>query len=212
MTWIERVPGVLEGQPWQEESQLEMLVRMSNMPLATMKTHRLATWQHHGKEGWWSTVEEYARGEYRHPFLTFLGIVGCGKTHLALSLGWEWIERGKTVFYYQVAEFLDAMRDSVARMRSGLYARDKIYEETMAFAKNSSLFILDDLGAERETEWANERLDEIVNYRYINRKPLVVTTNLRLDDLPPRIADRLWEGKVIQLLSLEGESFRRKKK
>lgn len=212
MRWIERAPGVIEGQPGEEENQLEMLVRLSNMPLATMKTHRLATWQHmKGNEGWWRYVENYSRGECAHPFVTFVGVVGTGKTHLALAIGWEWIESGKTVFYHQVADFLGAMRDSFRRMGGSDYVRDKVYDETMAFAKNCSLLILDDMGAERSTEWAEEQLDRVVAYRYSNRKPLLVTTNLRLDDLSLRIADRLSEGKVIQLLTLNGQSFRRRK-
>lgn len=203
MTWKQRMPGVFEGIPGeQKDEELEFLAEMSNMPPSTFETHRLSTWQHHDashRESW-PTICEWATGAINHPFLTFLGDPGVGKTHLSLALGWEWLERGKTVLYYHVAGFLNALRDGYR------HSGQSDYEHSIAFAKNCSLLILDDLGAERETDWANEQLDFIIDHRYENRKSLIVTTNLTLDDLPPRIADRLREG---TLILLKGESFRK---
>lgn len=185
-----------------------LLLNLSNIPTATEKTHRFFTWKHSNKTPSWRTIQDYANGYMEHPFITFLGQVGTGKTHLALAIGWEWLEQGRTVLYYQAASFLDSMRDALRRGQSNLYTRDKVYEEIVAFARNASLFILDDLGAERATEWAMEQLDEIIDFRYINRKPLIVTSNLTLDDLPARIADRLREG---VLILLKGKSYRGKR-
>jgi len=198
------MPGVFQGIPGekQEKSEAELLVRLSNIPVATMKTHRFTTWHHRGDEAWWKSIEEYGKGNYKHPFVTLLGTVGTGKTHLALSLGWDWLERGKTVLYYHAADFLNALRDGFR------HTSETDYSHTITFAKNCSLFILDDLGAERETEFATEQLDLVVDYRYEHLRPLIVTTNQALDLLPPRVADRLQEGALIHL---KGESYRKKK-
>lgn len=206
MTWRQIIPGVLEGIPGeqQEETALELHVRMSKIPLLTMNTHRLETWEHRGNESWWPKIKQYVEGSYDHPFLTFLGTVGTGKTHMALAIGWEWLERGLTVLYYQVEGLLDALRHGYRTLE-----RDPDgYERTLAFTKNANLLILDDFGVQQETEWAASKLDQIIDHRYINQKPLIVTSNLALEQLPARIMDRLREGVLIHL---KGESFRKKK-
>lgn len=207
MTWRQIIPGVFEGIPGeeQEETELETYIRMSNIPLHTMKTHRLETWQHRGKESWWPKIKQYTEGSYDHPFLTFLGTVGTGKTHISLSIAWEWLERGKTVLYYQVESLLDALRRGYRSWERG---DPDGYQSILAFTQNTALLILDDLGAQQETEWSASKLDQIIDYRYINKRPLIVTANLALDILPSRIVDRLREG---MLIHLKGESFRKQK-
>ena len=76
-------------------------------------------------------------------------------------------------------------------------------EERTAFLDSLGdydLLIIDDLGAERSTEYAMEQMFSIVDSRYRSGKPLIVTTNLKLDELkhPPdlahaRIYDRILE-------------------
>lgn len=201
MSWKQIIPGVLEGIPGPEgnREQLDSLLRLSNIPPSTLQTHRLSTWVHGDSEPWWPKVQNYAEFKYDHPFLTFLGLPGTGKTHLALSLGLEWLQSGRSVLYHHVTGFLNALR--VSYSHSG--ASD--YEHFLSFTQNCSLLILDDFGVHRETDWANEQLDFIVDSRYEFSKPLIITSNFTLNDLPPRIADRLREGTLIQL---KGFSFR----
>ena len=54
-----------------------------------------------------------------------------------------------------------------------------------------SLLVLDDFGTQNATGWAQEKLFQIVNYRYINKLSTVVTTNLALDEIEARIRSRL---------------------
>ncbi len=208
MTWKQIMPGVYEGIPGeeQEETQLALCVRLSNIPICTMKTHRLETWQHKGSEPWWPEIKQYADGSYNHPQLTFLAVVGAGKTHLAFAIGWAWLERGRRVLYYQVEGLLDALRRGYSSWEKG---DPEGYHSILQFAENTDLLILDDLGAQHGTGWATSKLDQIVDYRYIHKKPLIATTNLALDRLPPRIARRLSEG---TLVPLAGKSFRKKQK
>lgn len=208
MTWTQIIPGVYEGIPGeqQEETELGLYVRLSNIPTKTLKTHRLETWQHKSSESWWPKIKQYADGSYNHPFLTFLGTVGTGKTHMAFAIGWAWLENGRTVLYYQVENLLDVLRRGYSSWQKG---DPDGYNGILQFTQNVGLLILDDFGAQHETKWADSKLDQIVDYRYEYKKPLIATTNLALGRLPARIADRLSEGVLVQLT---GESFRKKQK
>ena len=53
------------------------------------------------------------------------------------------------------------------------------------------LLILDDLGAEKDTEWVREQLYRVVNHRYFEKLPMVITTNEGVTGLDPRIASRI---------------------
>jgi DNA replication protein DnaC len=207
MAWRQVKPGIFEGVPGLEgDEELDRRIRMSNIPVGTIGSHRFETWQHRGKDPWWAEVQSYAQCNYTHPFLTLLGPVGTGKTHTALAVGWSWIGCGKGVLYYQVEDLLDALRSGYSTWQRG---DPEGYSMILHFAQNVGLLILDDLGAQDEKVWATTKLDQIINSRYINGKPLLVTTNMGLDKLPERIADRLSEG---MLVHLTGESYRKKKR
>ncbi len=206
--WRERVPGVYEGTPITAEQReaSEVLVRISNLPLATRATHRFSRWERNAE-----TEAAYAEArafleQPTHHFLSFLGDVGRGKTHLALAIAWDWLEDTMTtVLYYQTESLLDELRKRYSSWGRG--AEVDPYE-LIGYAKNCGLFVLDDLGAHKPTAWAEAKLDEIIDHRYINRLPTVITSNLALDMLPERIADRMAEG-IIAVL--EGTSHRRQK-
>lgn len=208
MTWNELMPGVFEGLPDDQEANkdLDQRIRMSNIPVETIKTHQLKKWKHKGEEAWWTEIQHYAEVKYDHPFVTLLGRVGTGKTHIAIALGWDWIAYGKTVLYYQAEDLLDALRSGYSTWQKG---DPEGYSMILQFAQNVGLLIIDDLGAQDEKIWAVSKLDQIINSRYMHRKPLIVTTNMLLEKLPERIADRLSEGLLIQLT---GESYRKKKR
>ena len=57
----------------------------------------------------------------------------------------------------------------------------------MAMLKNASLLILDDLGAENNTEWSKEKIYEIIDSRYRQSKPMIITTNLTKDQLRDKL-------------------------
>jgi DNA replication protein DnaC len=71
------------------------------------------------------------------------------------------------------------------------------------------LLILDDLGAESPTPWANEKLYQLFNHRYTHRLPTVITTNVELDRLDPRIRSRLVDRDLTRIVSMNLPDFRR---
>jgi DNA replication protein DnaC len=123
-------------------------------------------------------------------WLVLQGERGVGKTHLAYAIGNAALARGLSVFCHTVPELLDTLRSS--------YAREGEYEALMADLKGVRILVLDDLGAQKETDWSAEKLFEIVNARYRQMLPLVVTTNYAIDQagcpIDERILSRLRDG------------------
>jgi len=176
----------------------------SNMPPNTYSTHRLYNFaQRDGVKAAYRAALDFVSGKAGHHFLTFVGETGRGKTHLALGIGWHWLENDMgLVKYYQVESLLDELRRGFH-----LDTEEKLYrfDEQMKRIKSVPLLILDDLGVEQSTPWARAKLDEIIDHRYICNMKTVVTTNLEPSRLEPRIASRLKEGIVVVL---KGKDYR----
>lgn len=140
--------------------------------------------------------------EREHFFLTLAAEVGRGKTHLAIATLIEWIKRGNFGVFYESSVLLDEIR----RAYDG--AEGLNYHAVMRSLKTVPLLVIDDLGTEKSTEWAREKMDELINDRYLNERLVIFTTNLKPDQLGPRIASRMQEGVVI---TLSGEDYRKLK-
>ena len=119
----------------------------------------------------------------------FVGAVGTGKTTLAMLVSKAAIEAGRTVAIYSLPRLLGLLRESMSS-EAGL-------QRLVDDLSGVDLLHLDDLGAERATEWVLEQLYAIVNARYEEQRSLVITTNLDPDalaeQLGPRIVSRIWE-------------------
>lgn len=137
------------------------------------------------------------------PFLMLTGDTGRGKTHLAVGVMWAAWERHRTRSrFWPVVDLL-------ARYRS-TFDRDRATESTEDIDRELErlpLLVLDDLGAQKDTEWAEERLFQLVDRRYRDRKPTVVTTNLGEIQLPPRLKSRLCDRGVSTVVQLDGSLY-----
>jgi DNA replication protein DnaC len=137
---------------------------------------------------------EMAMGDTKCTFLTLMGPSDRGKTHLLVAVCRRWLARKKIARYAFVPILLDELRSG---FREG---GDGSYEERWQRFLNVSLLALDDLGTENPTPWVQERLDTLIDYRLVNGLFTVITTNLLLEELPPRIASRLdRDGKIINI-------------
>jgi DNA replication protein DnaC len=117
--------------------------------------------------------------------LLLIGTVGSGKTHIAVAILREVIERGFTGRYWNIVDLLDELRASYDP--SSPAAAWEIMEEI----EGADLLVLDDLGAEAPTGWVHDRLYQIINRRYEDNRPTIVTTNLELRDLADQIGSRI---------------------
>jgi DNA replication protein DnaC len=104
--------------------------------------------------------------------LWFDGPVGTGKTSLAILVAKAARDAGRSYAVYPVPRLLAEIKRTFDRDASDTY---------MSFFRRLctvDLLVLDDLGAEKQTEWVLEQLYSIVNERWQDRRSIVVTTNL----------------------------------
>lgn len=140
--------------------------------------------------------------------LVLMGPVGTGKSFAAIAAAQLWLRerfqdlrtKREPLMVMQVVELLDMLRPN-----SG--AATDLAQRCM----DTPLLMLDDLGAERATEWAAERLFSIVNRRWLDQRCTIVTTNVPAGDLPDAVGDRVLSrlagGAVV--LRLAGHDRRR---
>ncbi len=131
-----------------------------------------------------------------HTLLTLHGNPGTGKTRLAIGACLEFIDNGRSAVYWQVERLLDALRWGYKDNRPPDVPG---YDEIMTRIENCALLVLDDLGAESGTDWAQSKLDQIIDTRYISQAHTIITTNCLMRQLSPRIASRLMEGEVLTI-------------
>jgi len=139
-------------------------------------------------------------------WLTLLGKVDQGKTHLAIAICRHWLESGKPARYAYVPLLLDELREGYGR------EGDFSYQSKLHFFLNVPLLVLDDLGVEKPTDFAREKLNTIIDYRYNQGLALVVTMNIPIDKIPGdethRIASRLQRFRAGKVVALEGQEYR----
>lgn len=87
---------------------------------------------------------------------------------------------------------------------------DRTFSARMQVAQSAALLAIDDLGAERPTEWVLERLFAVINSRYEWQLPTFVTTNYGLEQLADRIGPRVVERLVEtgQVIDVAGPNLR----
>lgn len=146
------------------------------------------------------TVEDYCRDwPTSTPFMLLMGNRGRGKTHLACGALRRMYElhsykknppRGR---FWPFIELLDRYKATFDEDRA-----TESVEAIDAEMRRTPVLVLDDVGANKVSEFAEERLFRLVDERYRDRRPLIVTTNLTLTELPSRMASRLADGLVLQ--------------
>ena len=132
--------------------------------------------------------------------LTLVGGVGCGKTHLAVAIGYYRLQGGYSVKYYRTIDLIDEISDQIRQGES--------ISEFVDQLNRYELLILDDLGAEYGTDWAITRLEQIIDRRYLDGLDMVITTNALKGDLPARIVDRITDKKKARVVVIKASSYR----
>jgi DNA replication protein DnaC len=135
-------------------------------------------------------------------WLLLEGMYGCGKTHLAAAVGNWRLGKGDMVLFITTPDLLDHLRSSYAPNA------DSGYDETFNRVRDAGLLILDDLGVENPSEWAKEKLFQLLNHRYSHHKPTVITTNRDLDSLDPRIRSRLLDVNQVHHQIIHAPDYR----
>ncbi|MFC1991719.1 ATP-binding protein [Chloroflexota bacterium] len=123
-------------------------------------------------------------------WLVFQGDNGCGKTHLAAAIVNYCYQNKQPALFIVVPDFLD-------HLRSTFNPESKIsYDQFFESVKNAPLLVLDDFGKQTTTPWAQEKLYQVINYRYNAKLPTVVTTNCSLDEMDSPVASRFIDPQI----------------
>jgi len=135
--------------------------------------------------------------------LWFMGPVGTGKTTLAMLVSKAALRAGRSVAIYSLPRLLNEIRDTHRAERSHLELLDRLIAV--------DLLHIDDVGAERTTDWVLEELYSIINGRYEDQRSVVITTNILdhgqlCEQITERTVSRLHE--MCDELPLSGEDRR----
>jgi len=135
-------------------------------------------------------------------WLLLEGGYGSGKTHLAAAIANFAVQVGLPTIFITVPDLLDSLRFTYG-------STEESFEERFEEIRQAPLLILDDFGTQNATAWAQEKLFQIINHRYINRLPLIVTTNLALDQIEGRIRSRLSDPELVTQIRMLAPDYRR---
>jgi len=142
------------------------------------------------------------------PFLLLFGETrGTGKTHLAISAAQGCILRHEAVLFCPAPRLLDELRATQRRPNEGEPEPPSLFTVRRR-AESYPNLVLDDLGAGRDTDWAQEQLFTIVNERHRNRLRTVITANVSPERLESRIRSRLCDWQCSTVIACRGVDYR----
>ena len=130
-------------------------------------------------------------------WLVLTGPSGCGKTHLAAAVASERVDRGYPVFFITIPDLLQHLRSTFSP------DSEILYDEFFNRVRNAPLLILDDLGAQATTPWAEEKLDQLLTHRFNSQMPTVIVTIVPVEQLGDRMRTRLTDYKLCQVCVVE---------
>lgn len=202
----------LKKEQMQKEEEMRSIQRakVSSMMDDTFRTACFANYQiRNGNERHLKVAKKYciefSKMYERNQGLLFWGTVGTGKSYTAACIANYLLEANTSV-----------VMTSFVRILQEMQGFDRKREETFTNKLNSvKLLIIDDLGAERSTDYALEKVYGIIDNRYRAKKPLILTTNLTLRQMQEatdiryaRIYDRIFE--MCYPMEFSGVSWRKR--
>lgn len=202
----------LKKEQMQKEEEMRSIQRakVSSMMDDTFRTACFANYQiRNGNERHLKVAKKYciefSKMYERNQGLLFWGTVGTGKSYTAACIANYLLEANTSV-----------VMTSFVRILQETQGFDREREETFTNKLNSvKLLIIDDLGAERSTDYALEKVYGIIDNRYRAKKPLILTTNLTLRQMQEatdiryaRIYDRIFE--MCYPMEFSGVSWRKR--
>lgn len=148
--------------------------------------------------------------------LLITGPKGTGKTHLAAAIANQLMAEGVPVVFATMIDLLAKIKSSFEK-----HGATNSENEIMRLYKTTDLLIIDDIGKEQPTEWALTKIYQIINARYEDYKPMIITSNYTTEELVERMTppsgdkhtadatiDRILE--MTYTVPLAGESWRQK--
>ncbi|MGB3304723.1 MAG: ATP-binding protein [Thermomicrobiales bacterium] len=186
-----------------DDRHMEDLHRLSNLDAFTHHTFEDFDPDVPGLEEAYEKAVAFAQ-EPAHRWLFLYGPCGTGKTHLAVAIAKYSMEyNGINAYFAVVPDLLDHLRATFdPNAGSG-------YDERFAAIRNAPLLVLDDLGTESATPWAKEKLYQLINHRYVEQMPTVITSNVDQRKVEDRIMSRILDHRLTDYVEIDAEDYRR---
>jgi len=192
----EKSPALLEYS-WGPEFELQKSMKFNNFD---WKRVNLLPEQRENLEMVYREAMNFAQSP--DGWLVLVGVNGCGKTHLAAAIANYRYEAKKPALFIVVPSFLD-------HLRSTFSPESKIsYDQLFESVKSTPLLILDDFGEQSTTPWAQEKLYQVINYRYNARLATIITTCCSLDEMESPICSRLADPKISNVINITAPDYR----
>jgi DNA replication protein DnaC len=195
--YLETEDGTSSGYDW--EPGLELQKQMT-FEAFDWKRINLPLPQRENLEKAYRTAVDYARSP--DGWLVWQGVTGSGKTHLASAIVNYLYQSGQQALFIVVPEFIDHLRSTFSPDSRVSY--DRMFERVKA----APFLVLDDFGEQTATPWAQEKLYQVINYRYNARLATVITTTRSLEELDSRIRSRFLDPKISTPFALTVPDYR----
>ncbi len=182
---------------WAEGMELQKRMRFENFDWRRIN---LPPQQRQSLENAYRLAMSYAKSPEN--WLVFQGVTGCGKTHLASAIVNYCYDANKPALFIVVPDFLDHLRSTFSPDSSISY--DRLFESV----KTAPLLVLDDFGEQAATPWAQEKLYQVINYRYNAQLPTVITTRCSLSDIDSRISSRFVDPRISTPFNINVPDYR----
>jgi DNA replication protein DnaC len=132
-----------------------------------------------------------------------VGATGTGKTHLAIAysrilMTCMFDESGKIPTFIPI---------TIIELLSSVLEKTR----TMDDYKKVDVLLLDDLGREKKGDWSDVKIFELINYRYLQMLPTIITTNFKSEELSPRI-EQVNVSRIQQMckpFAVQGDDYRK---
>ena len=111
----------------------------------------------------------------RHNSIMFCGQVGSGKTHISIALAINFIKSGIGVVYMPY-------RDTITKIKQCILD-EEYYARILSKYKACDVLLIDDLYKGKITKADINIMFEIINYRYLNHMPVIISTELMIDEI-----------------------------
>ncbi len=152
------------------------------------------------------TAEDFANAP-QGKWLVMWGERGAGKSHLCAAVDNHLQQGGTPSLFITMPDLLASLRQAMDLQTN---TEQETYSGRMNLFQKAPVLILDDLGAETGSAWSDGVLFQILDYRYRNRLPTMIATNINPDNFEPRVASRLQDTSLCIVIENAAPDFRRR--
>ncbi len=115
--------------------------------------------------------------------LIMLGTPGTGKTYFSMAVSNYFMENEQNVYYTNSRRFLQDIQNGIGQSKSQY--------ETIQQIASYDILILDDLGASTNNEWQKEVFLDLIDQRYSQQKPTIITSNISFENMKNVLGERI---------------------